>query len=185
MGNTGVVRALAAWVVVVFAGIIELIALVDWALAAKSSDALHGILQVANPGIWLVLLLGAAVTLGGGVRPVIPGLRPLALLAFGEFGILLAWNAIYVAGVYSQQLSVESYPYERAASTGLMEPVFHTGVAVLAAVGVYFAWRLYVVNDPLAHEFDDLAGQLAELDDDEFDESAAQQGESADESYPR
>ena len=185
MENSGAIRAVAAWIAVVLTGIIELIAMADWAIASRDSDPLSSLPQVSNPSGFLVLFLGFGIILAAGVEPVVPGIRPLALLAFGAFGILLAWNAIFVAATYSQQLTVLHDPYGEPASTGLMVLAFHVGVAAIAAVGAFFAWRVFVANDPLAQELDDIAEQLAELEEDEDEDSATQQGEPTNESYPR
>jgi hypothetical protein len=157
-------RILAAWVIITFAGISELVALGEWITALAEYGLVEGTARSYMPTTLLTMLPIVAVLITGAVKPESPGARPVAMFAFVEYGILLVWSAIALAVrmVRTPPADPESVDF-LIPRPELSEVVALTGFAALAALGAWVSWQIYLALDTLTNEINELAEQIADL----------------------
>jgi hypothetical protein len=152
-------------VIIGFAGISELVALREWIISLADYGLVEGTARTYMPTTLLTMLPIVAVLITGAVKPESPGARPVAVLAFIEYGILLAWSVITLAVRMVGTRATQTEPVDfLLPGPELSEVVALAGFAALAALGAWVSWQVYLALDSLTNEINELAEQIADLD---------------------
>ena len=161
----GSTRIVAAWVIIAFAGISELVAVREWIIALADYGLVEGTARTYMPTTLLTMLPIVAVLITGAVKPESPGARQVAMIAFLEYGFLLAWSTITLALRLVGKGATQGDPIDFVVPyPQLSEVVALTGFAALAALGAWVSWQVYIALDSLTNEINELAEQIADLD---------------------
>ncbi len=160
------IRAVGAWVILVYLGLLELFSLPP--LVAAMVGGLGTTMEVRQdvvPTLPLVALPLAAVLITGVVKPPSYGARPIALIAFIEYGALFLWNLL-VLGALTFNLGFLAARQQLDEIEVLPSVLLlgFAGMAAMSAAAGIACWQVYVGLDGLADEIADLQEQIEELD---------------------
>lgn len=157
-------RAAAAWVIVAYVGLSEMVGLFSWAVAVPRLGPREAFALTFFPSETKALLVAAAVAIAAVAGPAAMGARAIAVIAFLEAGLMLLWSfaniSLLLVKWAETVFSGNPLPVQ-----ALQHTVDAAGVVVLSGLAAFFAWLVQAASDPLAREIRDLAEQIADLDE--------------------
>jgi hypothetical protein len=160
-----IVRSAGAWVILVYVGLLELFGLPPLLGMLSSLDEGVEIRPDAVPTLWLAALPLVAVAVTGFVKPSSYGARPIALIAFIEYGILLLWSLLVLgATVFNIGFLLARQQPDQVEVLPPAWLITFLGMAAMSVVAGVACWQVYAGLDTLADDIANLQQQIEELD---------------------
>lgn len=150
------IRALAAWVLILVAGLVEAIYVVRWVQVWQMFGLEEAVALFSFASTWIEFFPALAVVLTGVVAPPTRSARLLAFIAFGQYGLVflgtvlsLTMLSLKKAGLMfvapGDESNLLSVPADEVTLEFLL---LLAGSGALMAVGIMFCWRVATALRP-------------------------------------